>query len=397
MGRKRGASPVNLPEQIDYQKVPRGIYWDATGNGRWYTLEPHPDGHGMRRKTVAQRNARMSDLHAIAEQRQGKAARGSIRSVVVLYKQSLAFQELGDRTRNDYAAYADAIMDYPLKNGTTLGDAIVDRLSPGFIRRLIDVIAMGRPGTPGKEAVPGYPTKANHWLRFLRRLFGWAREHDHVQTNPAAGVKQVRERRNHRMPTLDAFGRVQMYARACSMLGVREKGRMPPYLWAAMEIGYRARLRGIETLTLTDANLIDGYLQTNRRKGSRDNRVTLSPELAAALAAVREYRAEVWERRSYPTKIRPEQRFLFVGEDGEPLTRSGFNTAWGRMIRNAVADQVLTEEERFGLHGLKHRGVTDSTGDKKQASGHKTDAMRHLYDHEVPIVDAAGAASQKAP
>jgi len=88
--------------------------------------------------------------------------------------------------------------------------------------------------------------------------------------------------------------------------------------------------------------------------------------------------------------MRAEQRQLFVSEDGEPLTRAGFNTAWGRMIRNAVADGVLTKEERFALHGLKHRGVTDSQGNKKKASGHKTDAMLHVYDHEVPVVEPAG-------
>jgi hypothetical protein len=51
---------------------------------------------------------------------------------------------------------------------------------------------------------------------------------------------------------------------------------------------------------------------------------------------------------------------------------------------------VLTEEERFGLHGLKHRGVTDTLGDKKRASSHKTDAMVHFYDHALPQVEPSG-------
>lgn len=41
---------------------------------------------------------------------------------------------------------------------------------------------------------------------------------------------------------------------------------------------------------------------------------------------------------------------------------------------------------------LKHRGVTDTKGnrgDKQQASGHKTEQMLDVYDHEVPLVDAA--------
>ena len=81
---------------------------------------------------------------------------------------------------------------------------------------------------------------------------------------------------------------------------------------------------------------------------------------------------------------------MFVSENGESLTRRGWNTSWGRMMRRAVAAGVLAPEQRFGLHGLKHRGVTDTKGDKKRASGHVTDAMVHLYDHELPVVDPAG-------
>jgi len=39
---------------------------------------------------------------------------------------------------------------------------------------------------------------------------------------------------------------------------------------------------------------------------------------------------------------------------------------------------IITEQERFGLLGLKHRGVTDSLGDKKRNFKHKTDAMLHV-------------------
>lgn len=61
-----------------------------------------------------------------------------------------------------------------------------------------------------------------------------------------------------------------------------------------------------------------------------------------------------------------------------------------RTMRNAVKDGMLSQEERFGLHSLKHRGVTDTKRDKKKASGHKTDAMMHVYDHSLPTVEEAG-------
>ncbi|CAE6728727.1 Tyrosine recombinase XerC [Xanthomonas arboricola pv. corylina] len=381
--------PVNLPIHIDYSKAPKGIYWDASGNGRWYVLNPHPEGRGHKAKTVAQASARMSDLHLIAERRTGAAVRGTISYVIDLFESGLTFSQLASSTQQHYRDYAKAIRLYPLKNGTVLGDAVVDRLTPGVVRRLVDVIAQGRPAEkPGEQDVPGYPTKANHWLRYPRRIFGWAREHDHVQTNPASGVKQVKEKRAHRMPRAEVFRAVQSYARECSTRAPRQKDALPPYLWAAMELAYQARLRGIEVLTLTDAHDIGEELMTNRRKGSRDNLVRKGAQLAEAIQVLQEYRQQVWERRRRPIPLQPADRYLFVGEDGDALTRSGFNTAWQRMMKNALRDTVLTTSERFALHGLKHRGVTDTTKDKKVASGHKTDAMMHLYDHSLPSVSA---------
>ncbi len=57
------------------------------------------------------------------------------------------------------------------------------------------------------------------------------------------------------------------------------------------------------------------------------------------------------------------------------------------MIRRAIAEGVIEKDQRFALHGLKHRGITDS--ENKSAGGHVTEAMRQLYDHSVPEVSAA--------
>jgi hypothetical protein len=73
-------------------------------------------------------------------------------------------------------------------------------------------------------------------------------------------------------------------------------------------------------------------------------------------------------------------------------TTSGLGSAWGQLMLAAVKAGVITPEQRFTLHGLKHRGVTDTQGSrrrKQHASGHRTEAMVRLYDHEVPVVAPA--------
>lgn len=389
-GRRRTHNPT-IPAHIDQAALPRGVYWDKSGNGRWYVLNPHTETGG-KTKTVAGREARLSDLHAIVEARAGMAARGSVAAVLQAFHESLDFKGLAASTKQHYGAYAKAIKAYSTKRGP-LGIQQVDGLSQPFIRALINVIAQGRRAErPGDLDINPYPTKANHWLRYLRRAFGWGCEYGKCKTNPARGVKCVREVRAHRMPSHVTFRAVQAFARARGELGAREKGSLPAYLWAAMELAYQPRLRGIEVLTLTDAYDLGDKLQTNRRKGSRDNLVRKGVLLTEAIEALRTYRSAVWKRKRREIPIRPQDRPLFVGEDGDRLTKDGFDTAFGRMMRAAVKDGVITHEERFGLHALKHRGVTDTKGtgaDKKDASGHVTDAMASLYNHDLPTVEPA--------
>ncbi|HEY0682792.1 MAG TPA: hypothetical protein VGD45_10705 [Steroidobacter sp.] len=68
------------------------------------------------------------------------------------------------------------------------------------------------------------------------------------------------------------------------------------------------------------------------------------------------------------------------------------HNAWQDLMRAAIEAKVIDEEDRFTLHGLKHRGITDTKGTKrkkKRASGHKTETALNIYDHDVPVVTPA--------
>jgi hypothetical protein len=64
-----------------------------------------------------------------APQPGGEAQRGNIAYVINQHAKSLAFSQLGATTQQHYRDYAKAIKVFPLKNGSKLGDAVVDRLS----------------------------------------------------------------------------------------------------------------------------------------------------------------------------------------------------------------------------------------------------------------------------
>jgi site-specific recombinase XerD len=399
-GRPRKHDPT-IPRHIDQTRLPRGIYWQRQGAGRWYVFVPDPAGGPKSVKTVAGPNARLEDLQAIMARLAGDNARGTIGYVHARYEESTDFTEKSEGTRRGYQYCARVTRRFITDKGKgpSLDTLYVDRLSLPAIQAIIETIAKGRKeSAPGADdAVPGYPTKANHLLRYFRVLFGWGMRHGHCKTNPAKWAKQVKERKRNGMPTRQAYHAVVNFARERGALQAREKGSSPPYLWSLLEIKYLCRMRSIEVVSLTDAHASERGLYVARTKGSNDNIVSWTPRLKAAWDAALAARAQILARpmnRHLPIPFRAEQRFIFVSELGTPLTKSGLNTAWQHLIRAAIEEKVIAPEERFTLHGLKHRGVTDTVGnraEKKVASGHKSDSMLNLYDHEVPVVPPAGA------
>lgn len=397
-GRPRKA-PANVPPHIekDYAKLPTGLYWDGSGSGRWYVREPHPEGIGVKTTTVAGPKARISDLFAIMEQRSGKDSAGTVGAVITAFEESTKFKGLAFLTQSDYRRYATFLRSVKTKLGTSFDTLTVDKLTTPVIQRLVESIAKGTPATrPGAgDGIRGMPTKANHIKRYLSGLFTWGRQHGWCSTNPAQGVAEAKEAKNHKMPERDAMVKVISYARARGQLPTRSKGSGPGYLAPLMTIAFACRLRGIEALTLTDANETAEGIRTNRRKGSRDNIARWTPELRAAWEEAKALRAEILARsrnKARPVPLKPEQRPIFIAESGGQLTKHGLDTAWQKMITSAMADGIIAESERFSLHGLKHRGITDTPGnraDKQLGSGHKDESMLETYDHELAVVNPA--------
>jgi integrase len=379
-GGRRRQRNAKIPKHIDQSKLPKRIYFDDRGAGVWYTLQKDAAGR-LRRQNVAKPDAELSDLHRIAEQLRNKGA-GTLRHLAQQFHESKQFADLSDKSRADYEYCRGVVLEFKAKAGP-FGNLPAARLTPPVVQVLIDELA--KTG----------PSKAVHALRWLRRLFSWGLPRGKCLTNPAEGVEQPKQRNRRRLPAPATMAAVIAYAAACGRLAAHTKGSCPPYLWAALDIAYLCRLRGIEVVTLTDANALEEGVMTNRRKGSRDNIVRWTPRLRAAWDELKRIRAAAWARRGRATPLRAEVRPLVVSEDGGALAKSALDSAWNRFIRGAIEAGVLPEEERFAPHDLKRRGVTDTRGtraDKQEASGHKNESMMEVYDLSVPIVNPSNEA-----
>lgn len=375
MRRTRKHNP-HIPPHIDQAAIPAAVFFDHRGKGAWYTL--HRDEAGkQRRQNIAISSATLADLHKIMELRNG-VDRESLNYLCQQYHESAKFKRLAPKTQTSYTWARDVLVNIPTKLKQPLGELGVRKFTPALIQRLIDRIAD-----------EGTPSKAAHALRYLRLVMQWGRNRGYLDSNPALGIEAPAERKQRRLPSHAVMLVLIERARELGKLKRGQLGAVPPHLSYVMELAYLCRLRGIEVVTLTDANELADGVMTNRRKGSRDNVVSWTPRLRAAWEAAKTRRDQIWKGRGTAVPTNPEMRYIITAEHGGALGKSGLDTAWNRFMRNAIKAGVITTEQRFGLHDLKRRGITDTPGtraDKQQASGHRDESMLDIYDLSVPTV-----------
>lgn len=375
MRRSRKNNP-NIPPHIDQAAIPAAVFYDHRGKGTWYTL--HRDEAGrQRRQNIANSTATLAELHKIMEIRIGIDCE-SLNHLCEQYHDSARFKRLAPKTQHSYTWSREILANLPTKLGKPLGELTVRKFTPALIQRIIDRIAD-----------EGTPSKAAHALRYLRLVMQWGRNRGYLDNNPAMGIEAPVERKKRRLPNHHVMDALIDRAIARGLLQRNEKGGCPEYLGYVMELAYLCRLRGIEVVTLTDENELENGILTNRRKGSRDNIVRWTPRLRKAWDNAKVYRAKIWAKRKIAIPITPSRRNIIVASHGGPLRKTSLDTAWQRFITLALSDDFITPEQRFALHDLKRRGITDTVGnraEKQEASGHRDAKMMDVYDYSIPIV-----------
>ena len=319
-GRKRTFNPT-IPAHIDQQALPPGVYWE---DNRWYVREVNSETGCVHKKTIAWATSTLPELQAIVDTKTASDApkRGTVASVSAHFQTSTEFSELAVRTQKDYRRISAEACSYVLRDGSSLGEQNVDCLTVSSIQRLVEILAGGREATLHQPKLPATPTKANHVHRYLRRLFAWGIRHGHCTHNPAKGVRQAKEAKRNRMPTWDVFSRVLEFTRNRREAPANSKGSLAPYLHSAMVLAYNVRLRGIEVCTLSDAQICDEGIVSNRRKNSQDNLTRWNAEMREAVEWLRAYRLKCLQKSHSPIPLKPQYRHLIVNKWGQALNKS---------------------------------------------------------------------------
>lgn len=382
-GRKRKFDPT-IPSHIEQSLLPTGCYWNRRDR-YWYTLV---GGEAPRLRRLGGEDALLSDLHHAMELL-GGVERDTLDYMLEQHEQSAAFRKLSRATQDDYRHCRKIVNGFMTKLGVSFGKLKRSKVDLPVVQSLVDAIAEGKRSHNDSPQRPT-PSMAAHVQRYLSAAYSWGRPRGLCKFNAAEGVDMPEEVGDARMPDLVTFRAVVALFKRRGMKPTRTKGSIAPYLWAVAVIAYHCRARSVEVRTLTDADELQDGVRVHRRKGSFGNVVRWSPELREAWDWLKARRNGIWAKKRLAVPLRPNQRYLVVAENGRPVGKSTWASAWRRAMAIALEQGLITPEERFALHGLKHRGITDTEGtkaDKQLASGHKSMQMVNHYDHAMPVVD----------
>lgn len=260
------------------------------------------------------------------------------------YMKSEQFNKNTTETIKSQTQMINRINNYPRGQDKILGTAELKIITSGVLRRYSDSRAKTS------------PVSANREISLISVAWNWALERDLIIfINPCTNVKRNKESARTRYVTEQEYQSAYLLA---------EKY---PYLQPAMELAYLCRMRRCEILGATRKQILSDGFDTLRAKGSRDAITLWSPRLRKAVKANHTVAGI----------------YIIQDEKGQRITESAFKSAWTRLKKLMVTNGI----EPFNFHDLKAAGVSDTDGNKQDASGHRDAKMVAIYDRKKKQVE----------
>lgn len=317
------------PRKKGNEKLPPYVYLN---NGR-YEYRPHL-GKGILARPVrlCSGRATITEVWRAYDNVKDGAAIKNLDWLFRAYTGSERFLDLAPRTQKAYRSYQNQVGDQMLKSGKRFGEVGVEAITKPVIRKLMDRVKEER----------GAVT-ANRQYAFMQAAFKWGAEYGKVRDNPCVGIKKFPEKARTRYVTDAEYD-------VCYSVA-------PASLRILMELAYLCRLRVVEALSLEESDCLREGIRVDRVKGSKKQIIGWSPRLREAVKLSGMLRRSVGCTNLIRNRL------------GQPYTVDGIETNWQKVIRPVFEEGKLIE--RYTLHDLKAKGVSDFDGDKFKASGHK--------------------------
>jgi integrase len=356
-GRKRSSN--KFPAHIDRDKLPVGVEYKDKGRG-FFRVSYIDESTGKRRyRRLCDSKATLSQIWQSYEIIIPKQII-SFRSLSNDFMQTPRWRELNKLTKNDYEFCHNKICE--TNAGSWLfGDIPISSWKISHVLKYRDF--------RGEES----KSRANKELAYIKLVLAWAKLYEKIPVNIAHGVPKLKT------PPRQHYAEEKDYN---FLLDVARESNYW-YLAPILELAYECRMRSIEVLNMTDANELPEGLLIKRNKGSRDNITLWSDNLRKIWEYAKTQRNKILADKKLVRQFDPEKRYIFISERGGGLiTSRALKTAKNRV------DQIAIEKAKalgmnfvpFTIHDVKRRGISDTTGDKMAASGHRSQSMMNIYD-----------------
>jgi len=327
MGRKRKAK---------FQKLPKYVY----NNNGSVVYRPWVEGALQKPVRLGNSTTPLSEIWANYEALTGES-RDTLQFIVNQYFEGDDFKNL--KSGKEVRRALGVLLNQPI-GGQVFGRILIKDITPGVIRKYLDY----------RNNVAG-----NREISYLSKAWSWCYERDIVTIpNPCKGVRRKTESPRTRYVTDKEYKLVYDLA--------------PEYMQTAMELAYLCRMRLSETLDTRVRDIQDKGLHTRRLKGSNDAITLWSERLHNVV------------NNGLRGQLRVPDMPVVNDGKGSPIKASRFHTAWQRLMKK----DELRGIERFTFQDLKAKGVSDFDGDKKKASGHKSDSMVAVYDRKPTEIES---------
>lgn len=327
-----GAMPRKKPPFVQEERTRHGkvAYYFRRGDGPRTRL-PHL---GTTEFTAAYYKA-LAKVPVDETPKHGRPASGSVKWLITQYQQSAKYLSLSLATRKQ----RDNIFKGVIATGGNDAFADVDRKA---------IIA-------GVERRHQTPAQARNFLDAMRGLFRWAKDADHVTSDPTEGIKNPKRKKTEGFKawTEDEVAKYE----------ARWKAGTPQRVW--MHVLLYTGVRRGDAVMLGKQHVRNGVLTFVTEKGREKERIEVTrriePELAATLA------------------IGPCSDLAFIcGKRGKPLTKESF----GNDFKSACVEAGITDKSAHGLRKLAatlwaERGATEH--ELMALFGWLTPAMAALY------------------
>ena len=355
-----------IPAHIDASKLPTGLWFNKSGAGKWMLKTKDSETGLWRSKRLCGPSATLSDIWQAYESKNNPMV-ATFATLSHDLQLTPIWRKLAISTQRDYLDCHQHICSRKISTAGTLGDLPLSKWTVGLVRKYRD--------SRGESS----ESRANKELAYIKRVFSWGYEYEKIKFNPTLGVKKLTIKpRQHYAEDRDYEFMLEI---------ARESNYW--YVWPAMEIAYLCRMRLSEVLDLTDANELPEGLLIKRRKGSRDNITEWNIRLRTAWDHTVMKRNSILADRKQPHPIKPEDRHVIISDrTGDKIMVNSLKTAIGRITvatKQAAKDKDINWVP-FTFHDLKRKGVSDTTGNKQDASGHRTASMMNVYDVRMKTV-----------